>query len=266
MMHLFSIFSLVALSLSTSFVCAEEPSLQENSKKAATETQEAFDIAKVSEAFGHLIGKNIETLGVKFDVLQIVKGLQDAIHGKESPMTELECVQAISSAQEGLFKKQASENLKKAEEFLSKQVAEEGMTVTEGGKLHYKIEKAGEGSEIEAHSSPLVRYTGKFLDGSVFGTSKEDELIPLDETIPGLTKGMIGMKEGEKRTLYIHPELAYGTSGSLPPNSLLTFEIECIKANASRVEELESITTNSSGKPKAHAEIATPATPEEALR
>ena len=41
------------------------------------------------------------------------------------------------------------------------------------------------------------------------------------------------MKEGEKRTVYIHPDLAYGTNGYLPPpNSLLTFDIEIIKANA----------------------------------
>jgi peptidylprolyl isomerase len=40
------------------------------------------------------------------------------------------------------------------------------------------------------------------------------------------------MQEGEKRTLYIHPEFAYGTKGILPPNSLLTFEVEIVKANA----------------------------------
>ena len=36
----------------------------------------------------------------------------------------------------------------------------------------------------------------------------------------------------EKRKIYIHPALAYGTSGELPPNALLTFEVEVIKADA----------------------------------
>ena len=45
------------------------------------------------------------------------------------------------------------------------------------------------------------------------------------------------MKEGEKRTIYIHPELGYGTSGYLPPNSLLVFEIEVVKANATPEQE-----------------------------
>ena len=247
-------FSLVAFCLTA----------EEAKPTAANQTPPAeFDLAKVSEAFGHLIGKNIETLGIKFDVQKIVKGLQDASNGKTSPMTEMECVQAISAAQEAHFKKQASENLKKAEDFLSKQSSTEGIKSIEEGKLQYKIEKEGEGAEIEAHASPLIRYTGKFLDGNVFGASKEDEMVPLDETIPGLSKGLIGMKEGEKRTLYIHPELAYGTTGSLPPNSLLTFEVECVKASTPQIQDTDSL---SNTKAKNNAEIATPSASHEVLR
>ncbi len=40
------------------------------------------------------------------------------------------------------------------------------------------------------------------------------------------------MKEGEKRTIYIHPEKAYGVTGHLPPNSLLIFDVEIIKAHS----------------------------------
>ena len=62
-------------------------------------------------------------------------------------------------------------------------------------------------------------------------------MVSLDETIPGFSKGIIGMKEGEKRTLYIHPDLAYGVNGNLPPNSLLTFEIEIVKANSPQEQD-----------------------------
>ena len=41
--------------------------------------------------------------------------------------------------------------------------------------------------------------------------------IPLDQTIPGFSKGIVGMKEGEKRRLFVHPDLGYGTTGQLPP-------------------------------------------------
>ena len=39
------------------------------------------------------------------------------------------------------------------------------------------------------------------------------------------------MKEGEKRRLFLHPDLGYGTTGHLPPNSLLIFDVEVVKAN-----------------------------------
>ena len=56
--------------------------------------------------------------------------------------------------------------------------------------------------------------------------------LPIKQSIPGFAKGLVGMKEGEKRILYIHPELAYGLAGHLPPNSLLIFEVEIVKAHA----------------------------------
>jgi peptidylprolyl isomerase len=213
------------------------------------------NLEQMSEAFGHLIGKNIDTLGVKFDLKSVIKGLQDSSEGKTAPMNESECIQAISSAQEKAFKAQASDNLKRAEEFLNQNAAADKIVSLEEGKIQYKIEKEGSGAPIKAHDAPLIRYVGKYLDGTIFGSSKEDEMLSLDETIAGFSKGLLGMKEGEKRTLFIHPDYGYGTSGYLPPNSLLTFEIELIKANvpqnlanetlsATPVEEKEEIASD----------------------
>jgi len=42
------------------------------------------------------------------------------------------------------------------------------------------------------------------------------------------------MKEGEKRTIFVHPSLGYGDKGALLPNSLLTYEVELIKADISQ--------------------------------
>lgn len=201
-------------------------------EEAKEEAASQVEIAKISEAFGHLIGKNLENIGVQFDMAQVIKGLQDESSGKASPMSEMECVQAIASIQERIFKEQSSENLKRAESFLSEAHKKEGITSLEEGRVLYEINATGNGATVESHFSPLIRYTGKYLDGTVFSASKEDELISLDEIIPGLKAGLVGMKEGEKRTVFIHPDLAYGTSGYLHPNSLLTFEVEIIQANA----------------------------------
>lgn len=215
---------------------AEPVKVQPATEKVSEKTVE---IARLSEAFGHVIGKNLENIGVKFDMAQVIKGLQDAMAGKESPMSEMECIQAIASVQEKVFKDQCAENLKKAETFLASNSKTEGVVALEEGKVQYRVLQKGTGDKIESHHTPLIRYTGKYLDGSVFGASKEDESISLDEIIPGLKAGLIGMREGEKRTVFIHPDLAYGTNGYLPPNSLLTFEVEIVKTNAPLKDAVE---------------------------
>lgn len=198
------------------------------------------DITQISEAFGHMIGKSIENIGISFDVAAVIKGLQDQRAGKEAPVSETDCMQAISSAQEEMFQEKAKENLQKAEEFLAKNSKSKGMVSLEEGKVQYKIVQKGSGNQVKATSTPVIKYVGKFIDGTTFGASKEEEVISFEETIPGITKAVVGMKEGEKRQIYIHPDLAYKTFGNLPPNSLIHFEVEVVKADAP-VEQKEEV-------------------------
>jgi peptidylprolyl isomerase len=227
----------------------------ENEKEVKKETP-VIEVAKISEAFGHLIGKNLQNIGMKFDVAQVIKGLQDSLAGKESPMSEMECIQALTSAQEKAFKEQAQDNLKKAESFLQDNAKTTGVTSLENGKVQFRIDQEGKGNALESHYSPLIRYTGKFIDGSVFSASKEEEKICLEEIIPGLRSGLVGMKEGEKRIVYIHPDFAYGTSGCLPPNALLTFEVELVVANAPTVEENQELKSEKEEPQKSSPELA----------
>lgn len=224
--------SLFFVTLSAFFLTygtAECGDSKENTQKLSEQKKE---IAKISEAFGHLIGKNLEAIGVELDIQSVVKGLKDSAEGKSSPMTESECIQAITIAQENIFAEMAEKNKAQADEFLQKNSAESGIISLENGKVQYKVLQEGQGECLKEGDSPLIQYVGKFLDGSVFGESKEPEPFSLDEVISGLRAGLLGMKEGEKRTIFIHPDQAYGTRGSLPPNSLLTFEIELIKTQA----------------------------------
>ncbi len=252
----FRLFNFTLVVFSAAYLSATEPAQQENNSPKNSHVE----ISKISEAFGHLIGKNIESMGVQFDIQYVIKGLKDAAEGIDSPMTEMECVQAITEAQEFAFKEQSEVNLKAAEEFLKKNGKAEGTVSIAEGKVQYKVDKEGAGEALSETGAPMIRYTGKFLDGTVFGSSKEDERISLDELIPGLKAGLAGMKEGEKRTIHIHPDLAYGTRSALPPNSLLTFEIELVKANAP--VQLETLETSN---PK-NQEIVLPETPLEQVR
>ena len=70
--------------------------------------------------------------------------------------------------------------------------------------------------KVEENSTVVVNYTGKLEDGSIFDTSMVDGREPLRATlgnnqlISGFENGLVGMEIGEKRTVEIEPENAYG--------------------------------------------------------
>ncbi len=56
--------------------------------------------------------------------------------------------------------------------------------------------------------------------------------LGVSNVIPGFTQGVLGMRVGGKRRVYMPPSLAYGSSGSqtgtIPPNASLVFEIDLL--------------------------------------
>jgi len=207
-----------------------------------TPEDEQQEMLKVSEAFGNFIGRNLNTPGIKFDLESIIKGMREGVAGKPSPMSDQDYEEAMTRLQLKAFKQVADDNLKTANDFLAKNAKEQNIKELVPGKLQYAILSEGNGAVVEEHFAPSIQYSGKFADGSVFGSSADAGgplTVPLDQTIPGFSKGLVGMKEGEKRRLFVHPDLGYGTSGQLPPNSLLIFDVEVIKANASPENDAE---------------------------
>lgn len=86
----------------------------------------------------------------------------------------------------------------------------------------------GDSRTVKPGDKVHVDYTGKFENGTVFDTSREDvakqagiyvegrEYAPLTfvvgagQVIQGFNEGVVGMKVGEEKTLTIPPEEAYG--------------------------------------------------------
>ncbi len=209
----------------------------------ADKKDQQIDMKKLSEAFGHFIGRNLQSPGLSFDLDSIIKGIREGAAGQPAPLSEKEYEEMMTAVQEKAFKEMSSANLKAANEFMDKNKQTAGVVEVVPSKLQYSILKEGTGATVGAHSSPKIHYTGKYQDGTVFGTSEEmggPITIPLDQTIPGFSKGITGMKEGEKRRLYVHPDLGYGTTGQLPPNELLIFDIEVIKADSDEGKDKNS--------------------------
>jgi peptidylprolyl isomerase len=217
--------------------------------------QDPIDMKKLSEAFGHFIGRNLQSPGLRFDLESMIKGIREGAAGEPAPLSDKEYEEMMAAVQERAFKEMSTSNLKAANEFMSKNSKTQGVIEIVPGKLQYIVIKEGTGQTVDSHSSPKIHYTGKYQDGTVFGTSEEmggPITIPLDQTIPGFSKGIMGMKEGEKRRLFVHPDLGYGTTGQLPPNELLIFEIDVVKANT----DDEKTTARSNAQGRGHDERA----------
>ena len=76
-----------------------------------------------------------------------------------------------------------------------------------------------------------VRYTGTFLDGTVFDSSLPGTAtFELANVIAGWREGIRLLKAGGSGTFYIPSELGYGSSGfgPIPPNAILIFEVDLV--------------------------------------
>lgn len=102
--------------------------------------------------------------------------------------------------------------------------------------LMYIVHETGEGEPPKQGTRCTVHYTGKLLDGTKFDSSvdRNDPFqfhVGVREVIDGWDEAFLTMKKGEKRTLILPPDLAYGSAGAgadIPPNSWLVFDVEMI--------------------------------------
>jgi peptidylprolyl isomerase len=110
-------------------------------------------------------------------------------------------------------------------------------TVETPSGLRYIITKEGTGAKPGQGKTVAVKYSGMLLDGKVFDSS-DMHGGPLElkagagEVIQGWEETILDMKTGERRTVIIPPELAYGSrdvgDGLIPANSFLIFEMELV--------------------------------------
>ncbi|WP_028450513.1 FKBP-type peptidyl-prolyl cis-trans isomerase [Chitinibacter tainanensis] len=95
----------------------------------------------------------------------------------------------------------------------------------------------GEGKTCVRGALITAHYTGTLEDGTVFDSSVAKGqpfqcVIGTGRVIKGWDQGMMGMKVGGKRKLFVPAHLAYGErqiGAHIKPNSNLLFEIELLE-------------------------------------
>ncbi|MCX6956282.1 MAG: FKBP-type peptidyl-prolyl cis-trans isomerase [Verrucomicrobia bacterium] len=103
--------------------------------------------------------------------------------------------------------------------------------------IRYVIQQPGTGEQVKAGDKVAVLYVGKLLNGTVFDQATEKDKaftfrVGREQVIQGWDQVFVLMKVGEKRTIIIPGELAYGTRGQppkIPRNASLVFEVEVLE-------------------------------------
>ena len=193
------------------------------------------DEQKLSYTIGQQIGTGIKGQNMKIDVEVLSASIKDVMAGTASRLTPEEMQQAMMKAQQTAQATRSGEgtaNKAKADKFLADNKAKKGVKTTASG-LQYEVITEGKGKSPKATDTVKVHYKGTLLDGSEFDSSykrNEPASFPVNRVIKGWTEGLQMMKPGAKYKLTIPPDLAYGEQGrpSIPPNSLLQFEVELI--------------------------------------
>ena len=100
--------------------------------------------------------------------------------------------------------------------------------------LYYLEVVAGTGTSPVRSDSAYVKYTGKFLNGTVFNSNVSSGSLYgfiIGMNITGFDEGITLMKPGGKATLLIPSSLGYGAAGtySISGYTPLLFDIELVK-------------------------------------
>lgn len=108
--------------------------------------------------------------------------------------------------------------------------------MSEEKNVDIEVLNEGEGEESKNGDTLVVHYTGTFENGEKFDSSLDrgepfEFVLGQGVVIEGWEKGMLGMKTGEKRKIFIPYELGYGENdyGPIPGKSNLIFEVELLE-------------------------------------
>jgi len=198
------------------------------------------DLSKISYVVGYQMGGSVKNAGIDVNLDELVRGIKDAVEGREGAVSEEEAMKVMTRLQGTIREKrqkemaaQATDNQQKAEAFLAENAKAEDVKTTASG-LQYKVVEEGSGPAPKDGDTVTVHYRGTLVDGKEFDSSysrNEPATFKVGQMIPGFDEGLKLMKQGGKYQLFIPPDLGYGTRnmGPIPPNSLLKFDVELLK-------------------------------------
>ncbi len=129
-------------------------------------------------------------------------------------------------------------------DFFLKEIAAQKLSVdinklvVDKSGLEWIVRKEGKGDKPKKGEGIVAHYTGYLLEnGKKFDSSYDRdrpfvEAIGVGKVIKGWDIAFQDMRVGERRVLFIPPELGYGERGvgqKIPPDAALVFDVELIR-------------------------------------
>ncbi len=197
---------------------------------------------KISYSMGYEMGSYLKSIGAEIEEADLIAGVKDAFSGAEPALTpeemtkvKQEFAKRMQEKQEKQVAEMKAKNLAAGKEYLEKNKAKKGVTVTKSG-LQYEVIQEGKGDKATAEDTVSVKYKGSLIDGKVFDSTEKQGGKPaefkVNQVIAGWTEALQLMNPGTKLRLVIPSELAYGERGAAPmiePNSVLVFDVELLE-------------------------------------
>ena len=212
--------------------------------KPAEEQKVFLDNAvdRYSYALGVDFGKAVSNINVPVKLEVLIGAMRDVIDStREILMTDSESEVVLQDLLNQMqIQKEVDEAaaarkaLSDQAAFLAKNIQDPRVWVTKKG-VQYIMLKEGTGVKPKATDKVQVHYVGTLLNGTEFDNSVKRGApmeFPVTSVIEGWQDLLLEMKVGEKVKAWIPSSLAYGEAGappSIPPNSLLVFEVELLQ-------------------------------------
>jgi len=225
------------------------PATQPSPAGSQTASALATQKDKVSYAIGMNIGTNLHRQSVDVDPKVLQQGLEDALAGRKTLLSEDEARATLTEFQNEMRQKQQEKmkqageaNKKEGDAFLAANKEKEGVVTLPSG-LQYKIETPGTGPKPTASDSVVCNYRGTLIDGKEFDSSYkrgQPATFPVGGIIKGWTEALQLMPVGSKWQLFVPSDLAYAERGSGPdigPNATLIFEVELLSIQSKDKKE-----------------------------
>ncbi|MEK6750056.1 MAG: FKBP-type peptidyl-prolyl cis-trans isomerase [Pseudomonadota bacterium] len=207
----------------------------------ATTTAQAADVKidkqKFSYTVGVQVGQSLAREKDNIDVSVLMQAIQDVMKDSKLKLTPEEMQTVMNKFRDDQRKKMesmASANKKAGEEYLVKNKQNKDVTTTASG-LQYKVLKKGAGKQPKETDTVSVHYKGTLTNGKEFDSSYgrgQPTEFPVNGVIKGWGEALQLMHEGDKWSIVVPSDLAYGPNGApgspIGPNETLVFEVELL--------------------------------------